>query len=51
MRGIFNDAYVILFPIFFIKAYVVGTHLNCLEMSTNNICFYKEVDNSTQTVI
>ena len=32
----------------FIKAYVVGTHLNCIDdaiqMSTHNICLYKEVD-------
>ena len=46
---------VCVFLIFFIhvKAYVVGTHLNCLnlsnlveaiQMSTNKICFYKEGD-------
>ena len=32
-----NDAYAILcfllFLIFFIKAYVVGTHLNCIDLS------------------
>ena len=37
-----------IFVIFFIKAYVVGTHLNCIDlsiqMSTHNICLYKEVD-------
>ena len=46
----------ILFLYFFIKAYVVGTHLNCIDlsmqfkwvhttyafMSTHNICLYKE---------
>ena len=34
----------------FIKAYVVGTHLNCInlfQMSTHNICLYKVVDIST----
>ena len=31
MIGLFNDAYVIFFNI--IKAYVVGTHLNCLDKS------------------
>ena len=35
------------FSDFFIKAYVVGTHLNCIDksiqMSTDNICLYKEV--------
>ena len=32
MRSIFNDAYAILFLIFFIIAYVVGTHLNYLNL-------------------
>ena len=44
-----------MFPIFFIKAYVVGTRLNCLieaiQMNTHNICFYKELDKSTLVVI
>ena len=35
--------------IFFIKAYVVGTHLNCIladaiQIGTHNICLYTEVD-------
>ena len=35
--------------IYFINAYVVGTHLNCIDvdaiqMGTHNICLYKEVD-------
>ena len=42
MKGVFNYAY----GIFFYCLYVVCTHLNCL-----NICFCKEVDKSTQTVI
>ena len=29
--GVFNDAYVICILIIFIKAYIVGTHLNCLD--------------------
>ena len=34
---------------FFIKTYVVGTHLNyidvdAIQMSTHNICLFKEVD-------
>ena len=33
MRSVFNDAYAILFSVFFIEAYVVGTHLNCLNKS------------------
>ena len=57
MRYFFSD--FLYKSIFFIKAYVVGTHLNCpnlliveaIQMSTNNICFYKEVDENTQAVI
>ena len=33
MRSIFNNAYAILFSDFFIEADVVGTHLNCLDLS------------------
>ena len=33
MRVTFNDAYVILFSDFHYKIYVVGTHLNCLDLS------------------
>ena len=33
MRSVFNDAYAILFSVFFIEAYVVGTHSNCLDLS------------------
>ena len=32
MRSVFNDAYAILFSVFFIEAYVVGTLLNCLDL-------------------
>ena len=32
LRGIFNDAYVICGLIFFLKAYIVGTQLNYLNM-------------------
>ena len=42
----FDDNYAFFFLILFIKAYVVGTHLNCIDliqMSTHNICLYKEV--------
>ena len=41
-----NDfmCFFFIFVIFFIKAYVVGTHLNCIDLSTHNICLYKEVD-------
>ena len=39
------------FLIFFIKAYVVGTQAEAIQMSSHNICFYKEVDRSTLTVI
>ena len=32
MMSVFNNAYAILFSVFFIEAYVVGTHLNCLDL-------------------
>ena len=35
-----------IFFCFFIKAYV----FEAIQMSTNNICFYKEADKSTQAV-
>ena len=46
-EDVFNDVYDVFFLFFFIKAYVVGTHLNCLD----NICFYKALNKSTQCVI
>ena len=33
------------FLIFFIKTYVVGTQVDAIQMSTQNICLYKEVKN------
>ena len=33
MKSVFTDAYVILFSVFFIETYVVGTPLNCLDLS------------------
>ena len=30
-KDLFDDEYAIFFLIFFIKAYVVGTHLNCID--------------------
>ena len=50
IRIVFDDVYAI----FYIKANVVGTHLNFLwtiYMTTRNICSYKEEDRSTRTVI
>ena len=56
-----NDAYVIalcfLFLISFIIAYVVGTHLNCIDKSMQfkwvltTYVFFKELDKSTLAVI
>ena len=57
-----NDAYVMLscvffLLIFFIKAYVFGTHLNCIgqvdaiQMSTQNIFLYKQVDRKYLVII
>ena len=40
---------------FFIKTYAIVTHFYCLteaiQMSTNSICFYKEMDKNIQAVI
>ena len=45
----------VLFVYFFIKAYVVGTHLNCIidaiQMSTHNICLYKENQKKNRLII
>ena len=53
-NDLFNGAYtmfcvvVFFLLIFFLKTYVVGTHLNCsndaIQIGTHNICLYKEVD-------
>ena len=46
-----------MFMNFFVKAFVVGSHLNGLnlswefKMSAKNICLFKEMDKSTQAVI
>ena len=32
-KAVFDDDYAIFFLIFFIKAHVVGTHLNCIDKS------------------
>ena len=32
-KDLFDDVYAIFFLIFFTKAYVVGTHLNCINKS------------------
>ena len=41
---IFQVTARVLFVYFFLKAYVVGTHLICIDLShkLHNICFYKE---------
>ena len=39
--------FVLFYSDFLYKAYVVGTHLNCIDaiqMATHNICLYKEED-------
>ena len=38
------NCFLFFFLIFFIKAYVVGTQVDAIQMSTHNICLYKEVD-------
>ena len=50
MRLVFNDAYVILFSDFLYKSICCGYSfelpqlVEAIQMSTHNICFYKEVD-------
>ena len=45
-KYLFDDDYAIFFLlIFFIKAYVVGTRqVDAIQISTHNICLYKDVD-------
>ena len=47
-KDLFEYVYVIFFLIFFMKTYVVGTHLSCIDksiqMGIHNICLYKEID-------
>ena len=49
MRGIFDDAYTIFFSDLFFKCICCGCSFEmpqlaeAIQMSTNNICFYKEV--------
>ena len=50
MRLVFNDAYVIFFSDFLYKSICCGYSfelpqlVEAIQMSTHNICFYKEVD-------
>ena len=44
VKDLFDDFF---FLIYFTKAYVVDTHLNCI----NNICFYKEVDKKAKSTL
>ena len=44
-----SQVYAIFADFVLLKTYVVGTHLNCIDvdaiqMGTHNICLYKEVD-------
>ena len=57
MWSILNDAFAILFSDFLYK-YIYCGHsfelprlIEAIQMSSHNICFYKEVDKSTLTVI
>ena len=51
--GVSYDTYVIFFSFSLYKSiiYVVGAHVEAIEMSTNKIYFYKAVDKCTQTVV
>ena len=57
MRRVFNHAYVILFSDFLYinrhcgYSFELPQLVEAIQMSNNNICFYKEVDKSTLVVI
>ena len=51
MRSIFNDAYAILFSVFLHKSVCCGYSFEATEISTQNMCFYKEADKSILAVI
>ena len=56
MRSILNDAFAILFSNFPIRtcygySFELPRLVKAIQMSSHNICFYKEVDKSTLTVI
>ena len=56
MRGIFNDTYAIFYDFLYKSIccwylFELPLLVKAIQMSTNNICFYKEVDKSTLAVI
>ena len=57
MRSVLNDAFAILFSDFLYKNICCGHSfelpqlVEAIQMSSHNICFYKEVDKSPLTVI
>ena len=57
MRSVLNDAFAILCSDFLYKNICCGHSfelprlVKAIQMSSHNICFYKEVDKSTLTVI
>ena len=57
MSSILNDAFVTLFSDFHYENIYCGNSfelprlVEAIQMSSHNICFYKEVDKSTLTVI
>ena len=56
MRSVFNDAYAILFSDFFYKSVCCGYSfelsrlVKAIQMSSHNICFYKEANKSIKEV-
>ena len=56
MRGVFDDTYAIFFSVFLYKSiccwysFELPQLVEAIQMSTNNIFFYKEVEKSTLTV-
>ena len=57
MRGVLNDAYAILFSDFLYKSICcwysaeLPRLAEAIQMSTNNLCFYKEGDKRTRVAI
>ena len=51
MRSVLNDAFAILFSDFLYKNKCYGYSFELPRTSAHNICFYKEVDECTLTVI
>ena len=50
MRSVLHEAFAILFSDFFFYKNMLRVLVEAIQMSSHNICFYKEVDKSTLIV-